>query len=537
MKKVLAGVLVLALLITGFSVFSLAGSIVNQVDDELITILYEKTDNPQLWLDYIESQKNDETGMWLPALIKKLVSQDADMTKALIEPSYTVVHRPYDWGAAVDKIIVDFGQDINPEVLDKDIFTISSSRTFKDFSFATFSLAENPSAHLAPRTILDAYVCDADGQAAESGQYVAFELEVGPTLSEGATFNYNFANSFNEPVVTSYEISVVPGNAVIAADSSKLIIQPTSASEKAGEIMITGDDYIHDQAYSQDGIDLLYASYSPSTLSEEADTNPLIIWLHGAGEGGMDTTIPVMANEAGNLASSTIQQYFGETGAYVLVPQNQTVWMDIDGTKTYNTSVPDSDGASYYTEALMGLIQSFVDERPDIDTNRIYIGGCSNGGYMTVNMVINYPEYFAAAFPICAPYNTDWITDERIEALSSIPVWFTHAVTDSVVPIAEGTGGVLDFMPTLDENNEPTLLDQNTVALYDRMIAGGDTSVYFSLFDKVVDTSGNYFQADGTRPYEYMGHWSWIYTLNNECVETIDDMEVTIFDWLSQQSR
>lgn len=61
--------------------------------------------------------------------------------------------------------------------------------------------------------------------------------------------------------------------------------------------------------------------------------------------------------------------------------------------------------------------------------------------------------------------------------------------------------------------------------------------VHYSLFDKVEDTTGLYFQADGVTPYEYMGHWSWLYTLNNQCVDTIGGREVTLFDWLSQQSK
>jgi len=41
------------------------------------------------------------------------------------------------------------------------------------------------------------------------------------------------------------------------------------------------------------------------------------------------------------------------------------------------------------------------------DTNRIYIGGDSNGGYMTMLMIRDYPSYFAAAFPTCEALRDD----------------------------------------------------------------------------------------------------------------------------------
>lgn len=60
-----------------------------------------------------------------------------------------------------------------------------------------------------------------------------------------------------------------------------------------------------------------------------------------------------------------------------------------------------SDGTSIYEDALMAFIKDYVSKNEDIDQNRIYIGGCSSGGYMTMLMIRDYPEYFAAALPVC----------------------------------------------------------------------------------------------------------------------------------------
>ena len=201
------------------------------------------------------------------------------------------------------------------------------------------------------------------------------------------------------------------------------------------------------------------------------------------------------------------------------------MWMDADGTKTYNNSVEGNMGTSYYTEALKALIDDYIAKTPEVDTNRIYIGGCSNGGYMTVNMLMSYPEFFAAAYPAATPYMSWWVTDEKIAAIKDTPIWFTHAKTDGTVQVMKGASDPANFMVynlEYDEAGNSIPLDENSNLLFDLLTEAGAADVHYTLYDKVEDTSGMYFQADGTTPYEYMGHWSWIYTLNNEPSETID---------------
>ena len=138
-------------------------------------------------------------------------------------------------------------------------------------------------------------------------------------------------------------------------------------------------------------MELSYGYYQPQVTT--SNKLPLIIWLHGAGEGGSDNDIVTLGNEVTALIDTPIQNYFKQ-GAWVLTPQAPTMWMD-------NGNGYTTDGSSIYTENLMSLMDQFVKEHQEIDPNRIYIGGCSNGGFMTMNMIMNYPDYFAAAYPIC----------------------------------------------------------------------------------------------------------------------------------------
>ena len=172
------------------------------------------------------------------------------------------------------------------------------------------------------------------------------------------------------------------------------------------------------------------AAYEPETLQGGAP-NPLIVWLHGAGEGGTNLDVAVLGNEVTLLAKEAIQRHFtsedGVTGAYVLLPQCETLWMDEgDGENWEGT------GVSRYTKVLMDAIAHYVESHPDVDRNRVYLGGCSNGGYMTLNLLTEYPGFFAAAFPVCEAYDTS-DQPQRIAVLAGQSIWFVHSADDHVV--------------------------------------------------------------------------------------------------------
>lgn len=279
-------------------------------------------------------------------------------------------------------------------------------------------------------------------------------------------------------------------------------------------------------------ISLTYASWFPKEGADEAST-PLIIWLHGMGEGGTNPNIAILGNKVVNLITEDVQKYFGETGAAVLAPQTPTMWLDTSGSG--NMAMGTANSESYYTQALMSLITEFVTEHPEVDPRRLYIGGCSNGGYMTINMLVNYPGVFAAAYPVCEPYQNDWLTEEKLKVLVDTPIWLTAAKSDTIVTIYEGyweEDPPFLYRVTENENGEEVPVYEYSNALYDRLTKAGAKDVHYSLFDKVQDTTGRYVDEEG-EPYEYDGHWSWIYALNNECTEEIDGKEVSIFEWLA----
>jgi beta-glucosidase len=434
------------------------------------------------------------------------------VTKSEVIPSigYSTVTEGFDWGPAITKVILHVGQEMSG-TLDTENFNVSVTRK------AISGWLLGPSS--GTRNVTAAYVSDAEGNKVETGTCITLEMEVHPDLGISSPFNYNFFGSgHNEYVETDYSVSL--NQALTSVDGSSINF---TANQFESDATLICDDFDLSGSYTYadeefGDITLTYGAYTPESATKDNKQNALIIWLHGAGEGGTDPRVALIGNKVVNLATDTVQKYF-DGGAYVLAPQCGTMWMD-DGTGSYT-----SDGTSMYTRALMALIKNFVRSNPDIDSNRVYIGGCSNGGFMTMKMITSYPDYFAAAYPTCEALTDSALTDEMVESIKNMPIWFTHAKTDTTVRIG-----------TIDEDGTFTANGNYSPKAYERLVAAGGSDIHFSLFDRVVDTTGLYKKADGT-PYEYNGHWSWLYVLNDECVDTIDGQEVTIWQWMSQKSK
>lgn len=407
----------------------------------------------------------------------------SEVTKESVKAtgSYTMYVEGFDWGPGVTKIILSLDKTVDADSVSPEKFQAAVE---KEGYFGNTSRGT--------RNITGAYTSDEEGNRVEgASSYITLEMSVHPDDGTSNPFFYNFMVGFNvwaNPYTNT--ITLTDGSSLQAGDETitALDIDITAA----GKIRPIAEEFVSSSFTSHD-ITLTYASYAPA---EDGKKNPLIIWLHGAGEGGTDTDVTLLGNPVLNLAKSEIQDIFD--GAYVLTPQAPTMWMD-NGTGAYT-----QDGTSMYTETLMDLIRNYVDGNKDIDTNRIYLGGCSNGGFMTMNMILHYPEYFAAAYPICEAYTDAWISDEMLEQIKDLPIWFTHAA------------------------NDPTVNPQtHTVATVERLREMGASNLHFSYFEDVHDTSGNY------EGYQYNGHWSWLYTLNNQCEED----GVTIMEWMAEQTK
>lgn len=418
--------------------------------------------------------------------------------------TYRTIIEITDFGPYITKIILPLPGIVKSEALCADTFSVYVERRDRKTGEVLCLRKDFFSQETAPSKgyceVLSAYASDSEGNRTDEGSFATLELAYGPMHRLSSALAHLQHNTYVFSDFLIVQVKTIQNE----KDAFTGLIYDTFLSGRMEQAKGWID---RESTYAE--MPMRYGFYTPNIGSGK---RPLIIWLHGAGEGGFDTSIAYTGNKVVNLSSDKVQKIFG--GAYILAPQVPTMWMD-DGSGQYTQS-----GKSKYVEALKALIDEFVSVHSDIDVNRIYIGGCSNGGFMTMRMIIDYPGFFAAAYPVCEALYDAVITDRNIEDIKNTPIWFTHAKNDTLVKPE------ITVLPT-----------------YKRLIEAGAPNVHFSFFEKVTDTSGLFKDAAGN-PYEYFGHASWIYMLNDECRLDFDGSpvkaagrEVTLLEWLAMQSK
>ncbi|MGM9940601.1 MAG: hypothetical protein ACI32N_01225 [Bulleidia sp.] len=409
--------------------------------------------------------------------------------------TYAVEIGGFDWGCGTTKAIITFDHVV--DAVDKDTFTVTETKMATDFSQAPeFPVVEVTN----PRTVTDAYLCDENGNRTDSAsRYAAVELYVSPNDGSPLLFTMSTQlNTWSDP----YYLTIETAEGIVLTSEGTDVTTVTIDTALTGK---TTDADMFDTASftAADGITYNYAAYTPET---ESDT--LVVWLHGLGEGGTENTDPsvtLLANKVTALAGETFQNTLG--GAHVLVPQCPTYWMDNDGKGTnFNGGGIQADGTSFYTESLHELIASYKEQ---IKAEKVVIAGCSNGGYMTMLMGMNYADEYDVLVPICEAVPDAVITDDQISTLKDLPMFFIYSKDDTTV--------------------DPTLHEIPTI---DRLIQAGAENIHVSTSEHVIDMSGEYKDADGN-PYQYMGHWSWIYFDNND--SSCDECGQSVFEWIAEQ--
>lgn len=152
---------------------------------------------------------------------------------------------------------------------------------------------------------------------------------------------------------------------------------------------------------------LQYRVLEPSTTSS---SQPLLIFLHGAGERGNDNTIQLNSLPS-QMAESRWRQI---CPGFVIAPQ-------CPANSDWHRELP----------ALITMIESWRNN-PRVDKQRIYVTGLSMGGYGTWHLAAAKPDWFAAAVPICG--GGDPLSAAQ---LVEVPIWAVHGAADKVVPVEQ----------------------------------------------------------------------------------------------------
>ena len=237
-------------------------------------------------------------------------------------------------------------------------------------------------------------------------------------------------------------------------------------------------------SYHVSGSGMKYRLYSPATHGR--GRRPLVVWLHGGGEGASlpdnyyDNETTLRANRGAlGFATPEAQRIF--SGAYVVAPQSTSFWLE-DGPR--------------FAPLIREIILEIARRNP-VDRDRIYVAGCSNGGYMSMKITVIYPDLFAASVPICGvvtslePGGPPVLTDAELASIDT-PTWLVASLDDDTVP------------PQANTVHAHELIPGSLMTLYDHVIWNG---------------------------HQFPGHWSWIYVARND--PSIDGTH--IWQWMADQ--
>ena len=345
------------------------------------------------------------------------------------------------------------------------------------------------------RNVLNIYHCDARGAYNPEGEYLALGLD--KISGWGTGISKTRTGVWNEEY--NVKVGLKPGKTIKIGKQKFTAIE--CETDRALKDFVSEADYFNKGSFTgrltgkPGDVTLTYASYEPWSLKGDGVANPLVIWLHGGGEGGVDVSITLLGNEVVSLIRPEIQSHFttegGEKGAYVLSIQCPTMWM---GT---SKGFGHGEYPSLYADVLKSCIDSFVDQHPDVDRNRIYLGGCSNGGYMTMHMLIRNPRYFAAAYPTCEAYTDEYISETEIKALAEENIWFVQSYDDTTVAAAT-----------------------HCIPTFQRLVKAGAKNVWMSMFESVVGMD------DPGMPI--LGHFAWCYVFNDAVTMSQEQTEADV---------
>jgi len=165
---------------------------------------------------------------------------------------------------------------------------------------------------------------------------------------------------------------------------------------------------------------IAYYEYLPTDYNSNSNKYPVVIFLHGVGEKGPNTTDKnVLDDYIYKVAKLGPPKYVknGTNFPFILIsPQLKS---------NYGT------WPSSYIMEVINYVKTYL----RIDEKRIYLTGLSLGGGGAWVGAQDQAKVFAALAPVCGGYNTP---SKAINiANEDLPVWASHGDKDTVVPMSK----------------------------------------------------------------------------------------------------
>ncbi len=215
--------------------------------------------------------------------------------------------------------------------------------------------------------------------------------------------------------------------------------------------------------------------YLPQGYYENSDKYPLVIFLHGIVERGINSRQPDLL-------------------------ESQSYWVDNLGPPEWVANGKDfpfilispqlkSNHEYWPVEYIMEVV-NWARENLRVDEKRIYITGLSLGGGAVFSAIQQHPGLFAAAVPICAHWNDPAFADDL--AKEKVAIWAFHGDDDPQVPLHTNSfmiDSINKCIPAAREKARLTVFHGLRHAVWDRAYTPGaegeDQDIYEWMLEHV----------------------------------------------------
>ena len=189
--------------------------------------------------------------------------------------------------------------------------------------------------------------------------------------------------------------------------------------------------------FDYEGTNIEYGILLPKNYNA-AKQYPYFIYVHGHGYGGDNSQgynwskFQVYLESLGFLDEEGVRECI-IIAPHLKINQGEKSWwsnsFNVIGYAVtdipYDTTPPSDNLTDMYT-----LIRQ-VGDALNIDENRVYITGASDGGYATWELITRHTDFFTAAIPLCGAADTS-----KADLIRDLPIYFFHGDADTTVSIS-----------------------------------------------------------------------------------------------------
>lgn len=271
-----------------------------------------------------------------------------------------------------DAVIIDAGKIVSTSKVSVSDFNVHVKATRKvDADFVVYD---------GPRVVTNVYTSQVNdaGAPSDTGRYIIVDFadvgwgDGGTMIDGGYTLDVQYTITYNGD-----NLEYVDGSSIVPSFNQTGVVSPVLDQFKYA---------------NYDGLDYSYF------YNEDAEEPlPLVVFFHGGGQGN-DIYTPIRFSNGGTVWANPENQ--AKYPAHVLAPRNATTVQSMHKVKAI----------------IDGMI-----EDGKVDPNRVYITGFSMGGGSTWTFLRTFPDFAAAAAPLCPAGGPNSV--ENAMAVANLPLW------------------------------------------------------------------------------------------------------------------